>query len=900
MKRRMKAFLMAFVMLFTVVATAIGDVAVVKADEEELVIKLHYERPDGDYTDWDVWFWEVGGEGDGYAFEEVDGEMIATKVVTPGVAEVGYIVRKGNWEAKDVEDDQFIDVAKYISGTLHLYVEAGVPNIELVEGDDVVTGNKLISAEYKEAKSQIYAKVSGDVADRYTAFHVYDADGREIPFSTVAFANANYIIQLDEELDIMSSYTITFLEQVIYVTMPDYYSTDEFESQYTYDGDDLGATWSKASTTFKVWAPTADAVKVNLYESGTEGTDDLIEQIEMKADKNGTWVAEKSGDLNGTYYTYAVTYQGKEHEACDPYARTTGVNGKRAMVIDLDSTDPKGWENDKNPHAGENITDAIIYELHIRDLSSDESSGIENVGKYLGLTEHGTTTPSGITTGIDHIKNLGITHLHILPMYDYGSIDETKLDENGFNWGYDPVNYNVPEGSYSTDPYNGEVRVSEVKQMVQSLHNDGISVIMDVVYNHVYSASGFCFNKIVPDYFTRPNSNGSGCGNDVASERNMVKKYIVDSVKYWADEYHIDGFRFDLVGLIDTETINAIIEEVHETHPDVIFYGEGWSMDTKLTKNGYTLTTQTNSQEVPGFAFFSDTIRDTIKGAYNNSETGFVSGAVGKESVIENCFVGLAGGWCKTPAQAINYASCHDNNTLFDRITKSRKDASFEDIIKMNNLAAAIYMTAQGVPFMQAGEEILRTKVNEDGTYNDNSYNSPDSINSIKWDTLDDEAYQQVYEYYKGLIAFRKAHPVLRLTTTKDVSSHLTALRGLAANVVGFSISGDLEGEHADQIYVIFNANAASTSVELPEGEWNVYVKGDKAGVECLETVSGTVEIEGISTFIAVQEPYIMDTTTASAGDSIVLPIVVGVVAVLAIAGISAVYVISKRKAAGL
>lgn len=896
MKKRMKAFLMAMVMLFSVVASAIGDVAVYMADDE-LVLKLHYERTDGDYTDWNVWFWETGAEGASYELEEVNGERVATKVVTPGTAQVGYIVKKGDWVEKDVAADQFIDVTKYVSGTIHVYVKSGVEGHQIVE-ENAVTGTKLLSASYDQSKNRIEAKISGDVEDKDNAFKVCDAAGKEVSIKLVETSGSSYLITLADELDLTSNYTITFAEKTYNVTMPNIYSTSSFEEEYTYTGDDLGATWTKEATTFRLWAPLASAVKVNLYKSGTEGTNDLIEQIEMKADVNGTWVATKSGDQNGVYYTYSVTNNGEEVEACDPYARTTGVNGKRAMIIDLDSTDPKGWENDKNPHAGETINDAIIYELHIRDLSTDKNSGIENVGKYLGLTEHGTKTSGGMSTGIDHIKELGITHLHILPMYDYGSVDESKLDTSQFNWGYDPVNYNVPEGSYSTDPYNGEVRVSEVKQMVQSLHNDGISVVMDVVYNHVYSAENFCFNKIVPMYFSRADENGnlssgSGCGNDTASERAMVKKYIVDSVKYWADEYHIDGFRFDLVGLIDTETINEIITEVHKTHPDVIFYGEGWTMSTQLTKDGYTLTTQTNSEKVPGFAFFSDTIRDVLKGSVFNIECGYVSGAAGKESIIESCFIGLAGSWCKSPSQSVNYASCHDNYTLFDVLQQARKDAEFSDIVKMNNLAAAIYMTAQGVPFMQAGEEMLRTKVKEDGSFDHNSYSSSDAINSLKWDTLDDASYQSVFEYYKGLIAFRKAHAALRLTDSSAVAQYMTVLKGLDSNVTGFSIKGGMEGETAKEIYIIFNANEDAKTVTLPEGNWNVYVKGDKAGTKVLETVSGTIDVEAISALILVQE----DSASVS---PIVVPVVVGVVAGVAIIGISTFYVMKMRKEAGL
>ena len=546
-------------------------------------------------------------------------------------------------------------------------------------------------------------------------------------------------------------YTILFEGNEYPIIMPNIYSTEKFEKEFTYSGSDLGATYTPEKTTFRVWAPTADAVTLNLYGSGTPGTDDLVEQLPMTAYVNGTWIAEKEGDLNGTYYTYLVSVGGNENEACDPYARATGVNGKRAMVLDLSSTNPKGWENDTNPNAGMTYNDAIIYELHVRDLSSDESSGIQNTGKFLGLTETGTTTASGIPTGLDHMKDLGITHLHLLPVYDYASVDETKSDKPQFNWGYDPENYNVPEGSYSTDPYNGAVRVSEMKQMVKTLHDNQISVIMDVVYNHVYNASDFCVNQIVPGYFSRVDadgkySNGSDCGNDTASERSMVRKYIVDSVKYWADEYHIDGFRFDLVGLIDTETINEVVTEVHKTHPDVIFYGEGWTMDTAVTKDGYKMTTQPNSTDVPGFAFFSDTLRDALKGhVFYTTRKGYVSGAADLADTVKGCFLGQADDWCTTPSQSINYASCHDNMTLLDRITKSTPGASKEDHIRMNNLSAAIYMTAQGIPFLQAGEEMLRAKIDASGDFVENSYNSPDSVNSIKWDTLEDAAYQNVY-----------------------------------------------------------------------------------------------------------------------------------------------------------
>ena len=822
----------------------------------QVVIKLHYNRPDGNYADWSVWFWNFGQEGVDVPFVEENGEMVATFEVAPGASKVGFIVKLPNWAQKDVNEDQFIDVIAYTSGTVHVYVESGVKGYDLVLGDDVVSGIKPTEVTYKEGQLYVNVQMTAALDSTDGVFSINGPDG-EIPILGINAMGSYYSLKIEEPLDLFKSYTLTYDGNAYKISTPNPYSTEGFENNFTYTGDDLGAVWTAERTTFRVWAPTASAVSVNLYQSGTRGTDDLIEQIPMTADVNGTWVAEKAGDLNGVYYTYSVDIGGTVNEACDPYARATGVNGHRAMVIDLDSTDPDGWENDTDPNAGLNMTDVVLYELHVRDLSIDESSGITNKGKYLGLIERGTKTSGGIATGLDHIVDLGITHLHLLPVYDYGSVDESKLDTPQFNWGYDPVNYNVPEGSYSTDPFNGEVRVKEFKQMVKGLHDAGISVVMDVVYNHVHSAGEFCFNKIVPGYFSRIDengtySNGSGCGNDTASERSMVSKYIVDSVKYWVDEYHIDGFRFDLVGLLDTETVNTIIEEVHKTHPNVIFYGEGWTMTTKVTKEGYTMATQTNSAQTPGFAFFSDNIRDALKGSvFNDYEKGYVSGALTIAPKIETSYK-AAPGWTTNPTQIINYASCHDNLSLYDKLTISVPGADQQTLVSMNNLAAAIYMTAQGTPFFQAGEEMLRSKPLADGTFDHNSYASPDSVNSIKWDNLHDEVYQDVYDYYKGLIAFRKAHPGLRMTTAEEISQYLTIKSGLDANVTAFHITAGANGEASD-LFVIFNPNKEATTVTLPDGEWAICVNGQQAGNETLGSVHWDVTVEPISAMILVR-----------------------------------------------
>ena len=521
------------------------------------------------------------------------------------------------------------------------------------------------------------------------------------------------------------------------------------------------------------------------------------------------------------------------------------------MIIDLHSTNPEGWDDDLDPNFNKAITDAVIYELHVRDLSMNENSGIEHKGKFLGLAETGTKNPDGISTGLDHIKSLGVTHIHLLPVYDYGFTDES-LPLPQYNWGYDPVNFNAPEGSYATDALHGEVRVAEMKQMVKTLHDNGLSVVMDVVYNHVYDGENFCFNQIVPGYFSRINSDGvwssgSICGNDTASERKMVHKYIVDSVCYWADEYHIDGFRFDLVGLIDVDTINAITTEVKKKHPNVIFYGEGWDMPTELTKP-CELTIQPNSPKVPDFSFFNDTIRDLLRGnIQKDTAPGYIAGAPTAKEILNACFMGMPA-WAANPYQCINYVSCHDNHTLFDRIALTAPKASYADRIRMNRLGAAFSMLSQGIPFFHAGEEMLRTKPDGKGGFDENSYRAPDEVNAFRWETLGDADHKTTVDYYRGLIAFRKAHDVLRLKLRKDVMNAVDMLPIRNSQVVMFKVHDEKE-----ELRLIFNASEEAVPVALPEGEWNVCIHDDVAGIKSLATKSTSVEVAPISATVLVK-----------------------------------------------
>ncbi len=851
MKKVLAYILTAVVLLTTGILADLPGVAVTAKAEGGVTIKLHYNRPDGAYDGWDVWFWEYGKDGGAHAFAEEDGDMVATLEVTPGTVSVGYIVRTASWD-KDVAEDQFIDIAEMVSGTVHVYVESGVKGCTKEYGEDAVVGIRVKDAVYNGDGTVKVTMTGAPDGIQLDSFTVEGAEGEIAIDLLEEQAGGVYILTLAEELNSVKSYTLTYDGNAYKIMMPSIYSTEKFEKEYTYTGNDLGATWTPEKTTFRVWAPTAEEVSLKRYRGGNPDAADLIEMLSMTPDVNGTWVTEVAGDISGTYYAYVVKFDGKVYTACDPYARTTGTNGVRAMVLDLSTTNPEGWEKDKNPHAGETINDAIIYEVHIRDLTTDANAGIEHVGKYLGVIETGTKTSGGVATALDHIKDMGVTHVQIQPFYDFGSVDETGSGPR-YNWGYDPVNYNVPDGSYATNSMNGEVRVMECKQMIMGLHQNGLSVVMDVVYNHVLSGADFCFNVIVPGYFSRINengsySNGSGCGNDTASERSMVKKYIVDSVNYWVEEYHIDGFRFDLVGLLDVETIQEIVSTVHEKHPDVIFYGEGWTLTTTPTKENVTLATQTNSTEVPEFGFFNDTIRDGLKGSvFNTSNTGFVSGASGMEAKMERCFLG-ADTWCKSPAQTINYASCHDNDTLWDRLTTSCKDATEEQLIAMNKLTAAIYLTAEGVPFMLAGEEMLRTKGG-----NTNSYNATDEVNNMNWASLEEKKYADVYEYYKGLIAFRRAHSVLRLTTAEDVEKYVSTITGLDTHMFGIHTVGGPESEKAEEMLLYFNANTEAKAVTLPDGKWDVMVNNEKAGTKKLATVSGTIDLPAQSAFILVK-----------------------------------------------
>lgn len=624
---------------------------------------------------------------------------------------------------------------------------------------------------------------------------------------------------------------------------------------------DYGFKYEKSHTFFRLWAPTAEEVFLRLYEQGNG--DCLRTELPMKKTEDGVWASDVEGDQNHVYYTYRVVRGGVSVETQDPYAVSAGVNGVRSMVVDLEETDPAGFDKDHGP-ALKNRTDAIVCEISVKDMTEDEGAGITHPGKFLGLAEKGTHRADGNSTGLTYLKELGITHVQLMPIFDFASVDEAKEDDQ-YNWGYDPLNYNVPEGSFSTDPFHGEVRIRELKEMIMAFHDAGIGVIMDVVYNHVYSAEDSCFEKTEPGYFFRKKgeeySNASGCGNEVASEQQMMRKYIVDSFCYWAREYHMDGFRMDLMGVLDVDTLNEVSEKLREINPDIILYGEGWTGGESVYPS-FRRGMKTNVRMLDGIGMFSDDIRDTVRGdVFISKERGFAAGRPGLENAVRYCVAGAVwhpqvdyggyyytqgGPWAEEPEDVVNYVSCHDNLTLWDKLGVASPDKDDEERYDMNRLAAAMVFTAQGMPFFLSGEECARTKpVEGSDEVSENSYNLSLYTNAFRYER--DEKKDQLLTYYKGLIAFRKAHRGLRLTTAKEIRTKIRFLNYLPEKVVAFIIEDGRE-----RLFVAYNASEQAVTLNLEDGEnWQVFVDKTHAGTVPLREVKETVVVEGVSCLAA-------------------------------------------------
>jgi pullulanase len=630
------------------------------------------------------------------------------------------------------------------------------------------------------------------------------------------------------------------------------------------EGDLTEMVYAPGHTDFSLWAPTAEEVRVLLYDEPLEGSPSVT--LPMQAGPDGTWTLSVTQDLKGKYYAFNVKIDGRwQGDTPGLMAKAVGVNGRRGAILDMATTNPAGWESDRRP-ALRSFADIIVYEMHHRDFSIDTVSGIRHRGKFLALTEGGTLSTDGLSTGLDHLKELGITHVHILPSYDYASVDETRLDTPQYNWGYDPQNYNVPDGSYATDPYRPEVRIREFKQMVQALHRAGIRVVLDVVYNHTFNTQDSNFERTVPGYFYRQTpegqlADGSGCGNETASDRPMMRNYMIQSVLYWMKEYHIDGFRFDLMGIHDIETMNAIRAAVDAVDPTVFIYGEGWAASAPQLPDEQ-LAMKAHIHEMPRIAAFSDEMRDGLRGGWqDDAEGAFLVGRPGYEESIKFGLVGAIphpqvvldsvnyskAFWAAQPTQMISYVSCHDDMCLADRLKATLPLGTEADRIALHKLAETCVLTSQGVPFLFAGDEIMRDKK---GVHN--SYCSPDSINAIPWHNK--EMYKDVYNYIRSMIALRKAHPAFRLGDADAVRAHLEFLPVEGSNLIAFRLKDHAGGDAWDNIIVALNSRTTAAPITVPEGSYTVVCAGGQVNAAGLGTVTGpTVNVGPRSALIIHQ-----------------------------------------------
>ncbi|VXB54247.1 Pullulanase, type I [Exiguobacterium sp. 8H] len=822
----------------------------------EIDMKVHYFRYDNTYTDWGLWAWPDGGDGQSIAFDEADdfGAVANVKLANPESKKLmGLITKKGEWTEKDGED-------RFVLGT--------AKEVWLVEGDSTIyysepqidRSPKLVSFSadtFRQATLTTNRVITDAFIDELSV------DGATVE-SIEKASDKSVTIQFKADID---------LAKVIKASHPEFgeqtlqagkvLRSKEFDAKYAYDGK-LGVTYQKSKTKFVLWAPTAQQVELELWNMPTNrptNDKDMKKVIQMKRGERGTWVTEVRGDLDGIGYTYQVTHATGKVRAVDPYATAVGVNGDQGVIVDLKETDPKRW-NSMKPKLKQS-TDAIIYETHVRDFSifdvkTDKyDSGIQNKGKYLGVIEPGTRLlvdgkKTATKTGLDHVKDLGVTHVQFIPVYDFNtaSVDETNPMAT-YNWGYDPKNYNAPEGSYSTNPYDAKVRIMEMKQMIQGLHDNNLRAVMDVVYNHMFDAQASNLHKIVPGYYYRYTAggdfaNGTGVGNDTASERAMMQKLIVDSVVYWAKEYHWDGFRFDLMGIHDVDTMNKVRSELNRVDKSILVFGEGWDLGTPL--DAELKANQKNAYDMPGIAHFNDNIRDGLKGSvFFDEDKGFVNGKEGMENRVKTGIVGEIAysdtikGFTKEPTQAITYVEAHDNHTLWDKLELTNPTASEMDKTKMHRLASSIILTSQGTTFLHAGQEFMRTK---EGDHN--SYKSPDSINQLDWKRAADRKAD--VQYMKGLIEMRKANPGLRMTKASDVKRFLTFHKA-EANVITYTIDEDAPGQKND-LFITHNANPTNVQVTLPKGSWNVIVDGDRAGTKTIKRATGKVNVPAYKTFV--------------------------------------------------
>ncbi|MED0987348.1 type I pullulanase [Bacillus paramycoides] len=812
-------------------------------------IIIHYKEKSGNTKDWNLWIWGENANGKSYEFNGEDEFGKYAKIKIDGdYNRVGFIIRTNEWE-KD-GGDRWIENIK--DGRAEVWVLSGdekvydsKPSSELsiqkatIDSFNEITVTTNVPFNIKEQKIEIEGiKIKG--------ISPLDTNGGDI-------TNKVKIIT-EQKIDLKQTYKVkienfadanTEIGKVI--------RSEEFDNSFYYGGNDLGNIYTPQHTKFRLWAPTASEAKLVTYN---KWSDKIGTEINMQQGEKGTWITELKGNQKGLFYTYKVKIGDKWTEAVDPYVRAASVNGDKGAVVDLEETNPKNWKVNKKPKF-KNPEDAIIYELHVRDLSIQPESGIKHKGKYLGVTEKGTKGPEGVKTGLDYIKDLGVTHVQFLPIFDYASVNEETLNEPQYNWGYDPKNFNVPEGSYSTNPYEPTVRITELKQMIQTLHDNNLRVVMDVVYNHMYNAAESNFHKLVPGYYYRYNedgtfANGTGVGNDTASERKMMRKFMVDSVTYWAKEYNLDGFRFDLMGIHDYETMNEIRKGVNQIDPSIILHGEGWDLNTPLAAE--LKANQKNAEKMKGIAHFNDNIRDGLKGSvFEDTDNGFVNGKQNMEDRIKK---GITAGidydtnssTYQDPEQVLTYVEAHDNHTLWDKLELTNSGDSEEVRKQMHKLSSSILLTSQGIPFLHAGQEFMRTKYGDH-----NSYKSTDSINQMDW--LRRAAYNNEVEYMKGLIDLRKKYPAFRMTSAEQIKKDISFIDA-PKNVVAYTIDGKGNENKTEYFMVAHNGNREAVDITLPsKGPWKVLVDGKQAGSKTLYVVhDNKIKVPALSSFVLKSE----------------------------------------------
>ncbi|MGG3524132.1 type I pullulanase [Bacillus pseudomycoides] len=815
-------------------------------------IIVHYKGKSGNIKDWNLWMWAENTNGQSYEFTGEDEFGKYAKVKIDGdYNRVGFIVRTKEWE-KDGGD-------RWIEN-----IKDGRAEVWVLSGDDKVYDSKP-SSELSIQKATIDSFNEITVTTN-APFNIkeqkIEIEGVNIekvsPYDTNDGDSTNKIkIITEKNLDLKKTYKIKMGNSIEANTeIGKVIRSEEFDHLFYYDGSDLGNIYTPQETKFRLWAPTASEAKLVTYK---KWNDEKGTEISVDQGEKGTWTAKLTGDQKGLFYTYKVKIGDKWTEAVDPYVRAASVNGDKGAVVDLKETNPKNWKGNKKPKF-KNPEDAIIYELQVRDLSIQPESGIKQKGKYLGVTEKGTRGPEGVKTGLDHIKDLGVTHVQFLPIFDYASVNEEKLNEPQYNWGYDPKNYNVPEGSYSTNPYEPTVRITELKQMIQTLHDNNLRVVMDVVYNHMYNAAESNFHKLVPGYYYRYNedgslANGTGVGNDTASERKMMRKFMIDSVVYWAKEYNLDGFRFDLMGIHDVETMNTIRKAINQIDPSIILHGEGWDLNTPLAPE--LKANQKNAEKMKGIAHFNDDIRDGLKGSvFGDKDNGFVNGMQNMEERIKK---GITAGMdydkkvytYQDPEQVLTYVEAHDNHTLWDKLQLTNPGDSEEVRKQMHKLSSSIILTSQGVSFLHAGQEFMRTKYGDH-----NSYKSPDSINQMDW--VRRAAFDKEVEYMKGLIELRNNHSAFRMTSVEQIKKHLTFIDA-PKNVVAYTLDGKANGNKNEYFVVAHNANREAVEITLPsKGPWKVLVDGERAGSKVLYVFhDNKIKVPALSSFVLKTEKTI-------------------------------------------